>query len=101
MIPLGDRWEAVEKIIDGQRALVVVPALRDDDPPVLREAMVRRRITTLTGVCPCGAVRVLQNRAQRRADARAGRASYVPIVHADDCPATDETARRLLREATL
>jgi len=101
VIPLGDRWEAVEKIIDGQRALVVVPALRDDDPPMLREAMARRRITSLTGVCPCGAVRVLPNRAQRRAAAGAGHAWQVDVVHAEDCPATDETARRLLREANL
>lgn len=92
------RWDATETLIDGQLALVVLPVIRESDSVEVCEGIVRRRLTAITGTCPCGAVRRLPNRAQRRADQRAGRPSQVTVEHADQCPAADETLRRLLSE---
>jgi len=93
------RWDTAEAVVDGEKALIVLPALYDDDEPTVREGIARRRITSVTGRCPCGAVRVLPNRAQRRAAAKAGRIIRVEVVHENDCPATDATLGRLISQA--
>ena len=54
----------------------VLPQLRDGMSPELAEAVVRRRVAALDGVCPCGArLRVQHGRAVVR--------------HLGDCPAQD------------
>jgi len=90
------RWEPVEGQVDGQSAMFVLPTLTERDDPRVREGIARRRITGLTGECPCGARRVWPNRADRRAAVKAGRVLHIEIVHEEDCPATDDALRRLL-----
>jgi len=90
------RWDTAEAVVDGQRVMFVLPALYDDDDPRVREGIARRRITGLTGECPCGARRVWPNRADRRAAVKDGRVLHIEVVHAEDCPATDDALRRLL-----
>lgn len=96
--PTGHRWDTTEAVIDGQLALVVLPVIRESDPVEVREGIARRRLAAVTGTCPCGAVRRMPNRAQRRADRQAGRVSRAVVEHADQCPAADDTLRRLLSE---
>ena len=95
---MSGRWDATEAVIGGQRALLVLPVIRETDPPEVREGIARRRLVGTTGRCPCGAVRHIPNRAQRRADQKAGRASLMEVVHENGCPATDDTLRRLISE---
>ena len=95
---VGQRWDATEAVIDGVRALLVLPVIRESDPVEVREGIARRRLAAATGTCPCGAVRQMPNRAQRRADRRAGRPSRAVVEHVDQCPAADDTLRRLLAE---
>ena len=39
----------------GQRVVFVLPVIPEDAPYRVREGIARRRITALTGTCPCGA----------------------------------------------
>lgn len=94
----GSRWDATTATIDGQKAVLVLPVIRETDPPEVREGIARRRIAATTGQCPCGATYRLPNRAQRRADQRAGRPSHITVVHDERCPATDSELRRLISE---
>ena len=57
-------------------ALIVVPAIREEYPPELKQAIARRRSVVLEGRCPCGADMAL-------------RAGYVEIDHEAGCPAPD------------
>jgi len=59
----------------------------EDAPPVVREGAVRRRLVTLTGVCPCGARFSMPSRAERRAAARSGAVLTARVEHEDECPA--------------
>lgn len=95
---MSGRWDTTEAVIDGQRAVLVLPVIRESDPSEVREGIARRRLVGTTGRCPCGAVRHLPNRAQRRADQKAGRASLMEVVHEDGCPATDAELRRLISQ---
>lgn len=91
------RWEVAEADFHGVAALMVLPVILERDDPTVREGIARRRITDVTGRCPCGAIRVLPNRAERRAAVKSGRTLHVDVVHEDGCPATDATLRGLLR----
>lgn len=77
----------------GERVLYVGDALRESDPPAVREGIVRRRLLATEGRCPCG-----------------GRAPFAPalvppfvamglITHADDCPAAEENLSAAMRKA--
>jgi hypothetical protein len=68
---------------------LVLPIVREDDDPLVREGIARRRITATTGRCPCGATWSPPNRAARRAAARRGEVVMPEVVieHEGDCPA--------------
>lgn len=65
------------------RVLFVVPTIPDDARPELKDALSLRRRALLAGECPCGARLVLS-------------AAGFLMAHADDCPAGDESIKRLL-----
>ncbi len=96
---MSGRWDTTTAVIDGQLALLVLPVIRETDPPEVREGIARRRLTATTGQCPCGAVRNMPNRAQRRADQRAGRVTRLDVAHEDGCPASDDSLLRLIAQA--
>lgn len=81
---------------DGLKTLVVVPEIREDYPPELREAIALRRLVALGKPCPCGAQPTRINRAQRR-EIAARRRRGLPalkiratVEHEADCCATDQ-----------
>lgn len=80
------------------RVAYVLPVVTESVPPAAREGLARRRITAMTGRCPCGARMVMPNRATRRA--RKGRngaaVQHVAVEHEHDCPAGDERLSELL-----
>lgn len=97
---------ATEHIIreypDGNRVLYVVPVVPDDAPEVIREALVRRRIATIGGTCPCGESTITLTRQQRRTRHRAATKRQANVIygvfeHARDCPAGDGLLFPLLR----
>jgi len=68
------------------RALFVVPALKDDDPPELRQAIGCRRSATLHGRCECcGARRRLRGR------------GHAVVEHEAECSADDDSIRALMQ----
>lgn len=77
--------------INGCRVLFVVPVIPDDAPPAVRETITRRRLATITGVCPCGARRPDLSRQARRAAQRGApiSESFLRIEHESDCAALD------------
>lgn len=81
--------------VDGHRALVLAAVVPEDAPPVVREGLARRRLVSLTGSCPCGAVREL-NRAARRAARRGAGVAVIPVEHENGCPAISPEVRRWL-----
>ena len=71
--------------IDGLRALVLCPELREDDPK--RDVMAARRLVNLGHPCPyCGAVLRMPNRRERREAARTKSVLHVTVWHESDCP---------------
>jgi hypothetical protein len=87
---------------DGRRTLLVLPAIPEDAPPLIQEAISRRRIAALAGQCPCGAPADL-TRQQRRARQRHTNKpptthTRVVIEHQHACPASDQTLIPLLRQ---
>jgi hypothetical protein len=75
---------------EGLPTLFAVPALPDNESALVREGLVRRRLATTEGVCPCGARRPAIPRRARRAMARHSRdvpVYSVQIQHENDCPA--------------
>ncbi|MCU1591673.1 MAG: hypothetical protein JWP11_2929 [Frankiales bacterium] len=72
---------------------LLLPVVRDADPPHVREGQARRRLTLLTSECPCGARIAPPNRPARRAMkrdlARGGGLWEVRVQHEPDCPAGD------------
>ena len=77
----GELWALGDK----GGVLFVLPELRDEMPPELREAIARRRNAALTGRCACGAVRSVSS---------AGRISF---GHESGCDADDDSVLALLR----
>lgn len=81
--------------LDGEPTLVVQAEMPDDAPADVKNAIAVRRLANLQGVCPdCGAVRVMPNRAERRAATRAGLMIFAVIVHEDDCAVLCDDDRR-------
>jgi hypothetical protein len=89
----GTALVALIGTLAGERALILVPELREAYPPIVREGLARRRIVAAGGACPCGAVMQLPGRRARRAAKRAGVALSVIVEHQDDCPAPTERLR--------
>jgi hypothetical protein len=81
------------------RVAHVLPTIPDGAPSPIAEGIARRRIAAITGECPCGARRVLPNRAARRRAKRDGEAlrSFVVFAHEEDCSADTETLIRMTR----
>lgn len=84
-------------LVDGQRSLYVGPELDELQPADVLEGLVRRRLVGLGQPCPCGAVLIVPNRAQRRAARQQGVALQVPVEHEDDCPAVSTAVEAHLR----
>lgn len=63
---------------------MIVRTIPDDAPPLIREALARRRVQVIDGECPCGE-RI------EWPDAAPGRGEFVTVVanHRHDCPAGD------------
>jgi hypothetical protein len=88
------------RLPDGERAVFIVPAIRDDWPPALKDAVAIRRRATIEGTCPrCGASWRLPNRDERRRAVRERRVIHLWMAHEPDCPAGDERLLALAREA--
>lgn len=96
MTPL--KWDAIVTTVDGERALLVLPSIPDGGSDELREGIARRRLTTTTGRCPCGARMTLPNRRQRRQAVRRKQPLTATVEHEADCPAGDSRLRSLLQE---
>lgn len=75
---------------DGGRGLAVLPVIPDDAPYLVREGIARRRITSLTGECPCGA------RLDYPAAIRGG-VSIAEIEHEPGCAAITTKLAKAMR----
>lgn len=76
---------------NGTRALYVGDAIREDDPPAVREGLARRRMLATEGHCPCGARVLFDPRIIAPA------ATSHTIEHASDCPAADANLAAAMR----
>jgi hypothetical protein len=56
--------------------------LSENDPPEVREGIVRRRLVATTGRCPCGAT-------MPPIDLEPGAVNLIRIEHEDGCPAIE------------
>ncbi len=68
----------------------LLPVIPDDAPYRVREGIARRRITTLTGQCPCGAV-------MNVGDLQAGAVTNVAVEHEAGCPAITTKLEKAVR----
>lgn len=77
-----------------QRVAYVLPIVPDGAPYAVAEGLARRRVTAMTGRCPCGTV-------VDYGAVRAGAVEHVEVVHAGSCPAATarlvKACRRWLR----
>jgi len=73
-----------------QRVAYLLPVIPEHAPYRIREGIARRRVSALTGACPCGAAFDL-------GDVRAGAVEHVGIQHEDGCPAVTETLIKAIR----
>ena len=89
---------AIAETHDGDTVAFVLPTVPDDAPEEIREGIARRRIVAVTGECPCGAVLILPNRAERRAAKRTGQPTHLRCEHEDDCPAVDHVLLAAIEE---
>ena len=69
--------------------LAVLPVAQEDMPRELREAITRRRIAAITGVCPCG------GRLEITELSPMGEPGRATIWHESDCPAQEKVLDRL------
>jgi hypothetical protein len=69
------------------RVLAVLPMIPDDAPYRVREGIARRRLTVVTGQCPCGA----------RIDYTQTRGGVVRVEHERRCPADDDRLTKAIR----
>lgn len=76
---------------NGTRALYVGEAIRETDPPAVREGLTRRRMLAVDGRCPCGASVPFDPRLIAPA------ASMRTVEHAADCPAADANLAAAMR----
>ncbi len=75
----------------GQRLLAVLPVIPDDAPYAVHEGIARRRVTVLTGRCPCGATFTPP------ADPHRGAVTQVDIEHERGCSAVTKTLTKAIR----
>jgi hypothetical protein len=73
-------------LVDG--VMHVLPALRDDMPADLKNALSRRRRASLTGRCDCGA-RTVVHGGRRLRDLQPGEVVRGSMAHERDCTASD------------
>lgn len=90
-LAIADTW-------DGDTVAFLLPTIPSDAPAEIREGIARRRVTAVTGECPCGAGLVLPNRAERRKAARTGEPIQMSVEHEDGCPAVDDVLIVAIRE---
>jgi hypothetical protein len=76
---------------DGRRVLYVGDAVRECDPPAVREGIVRRRLLATRGQCPCGA--------RSPFGPVPSGVSVQTIPHGHDCPAAEENLTAAMRKA--
>lgn len=84
----------------GETVLAEILFPPDDAPEDVIEGFLRRATVTVVGECPCGAVRLLPTRAERRLAKHKGQ-SGIPILgveHEADCPAGNDVLMRKMRE---
>lgn len=74
----------------GIRTAFVVPKIPDAAPFAVREGIARRRITAMTGQCPCGAVMDV-------GDLQAGAVTNVAVEHERGCPAITSRLAKAVR----
>lgn len=73
-------------MFDGDRALVIQPAIPDSAPDTLKNGLAVRRAANLHGKCPdCGARPLMPHRQQRRALTRTGKVIPTLFLHEDGC----------------
>jgi hypothetical protein len=73
-------------MFEGDRALVIQPAIPDSAPDTLKNGLAVRRAANVHGKCPdCGAGPQMPNRQQRRALTRAGKVIPALFLHDDGC----------------
>jgi hypothetical protein len=92
--PQPPTFETLTGEVEGIPTVFVVLAIPDDAPHVVREALARRRLATMTGECPCGARRPKLSRQARRRLARGEQfgevsESFLIVEHEHGCPAGD------------
>lgn len=63
-----------------QRTLFLLPVIPDDAPYAVREGIARRRVSAVTGRCPCGAV-------TDYGELAAGTVGVGEVLHERRCPA--------------
>ncbi len=74
----------------GVKTAYVLPVIPDNAPYMVREGLARRRITAMTGQCPCGAV-------MDTGDLQAGAITNVAVEHEDGCPAITTKLAKAVR----
>jgi hypothetical protein len=89
-LAIGETW-------DGETYAFLLPTVPDQAPEAVREGLARRRITAVTGRCPCGGRLTLPNRKERRRATRSRRPVHLRVEHENDCPAIDDTLTAALR----
>jgi hypothetical protein len=82
---IHDELIVVDHPILNQRVAFVLPAIPDDPPYRIREGIARRRISVLTGSCPCGATVDVANGLEP------GQVTGIEIEHENRCPAITKT----------
>jgi hypothetical protein len=96
MKPIGTDTTITD--VDGERAAFLLTTIPDGAPVEVREGLARRRIVALGGQCPCGAIFIPPNRAQRRAAQRRREPIHVAVKHENGCPAITSVLVAALRK---
>ncbi len=73
-----------------QRIAYVLPVIPEDAPAAIREGIARRRLTAMTGRCPCGA-------SVDYGDRQARQVMVGNLVHTASCPASDARLVKAIR----
>ena len=74
----------------GVRTAFVLPKIPDAAPFAVREGLARRRITAMTGQCPCGAVLEVGTPVP-------GEVASIAVEHEDGCPAITTKLAKAVR----
>ena len=74
----------------GVKTAYVLPVIPDNAPYMVREGLARRRITAMTGQCPCGAVMDVGTPVP-------GEVASIAVEHERGCPAITAKLERAVR----